>query len=105
MAKIDGVVLVVDRARGSQPYAVTVDLPRVYRQISATEMEGLPHWEQRLVFDLLEHGELQRSSQVMSLRCGEYTRKVVRIEAPRRTDVQVKPGTQTHVKGSQKYVR
>lgn len=105
MANINGVVLVIDRARGSQPYVVTVDLPRVYRQISPTEMEGLPYWEQRMVFELLERDELQRGSQFMNLRCGEHTRKVVRIDAPRRTDVQVKPGTNTHEKGPQKYVR
>ncbi|SDP60906.1 hypothetical protein SAMN05421507_11195 [Lentzea jiangxiensis] len=68
-------------------------------------MEGLPYWEQQMVFDLLSSGELQRGSQVQNLRCGEHTRKVVRIEAPSRADVQVKPGTQTHEKGPQKYVR
>lgn len=92
MARTNGVVLVIDRARGSQPYVIA-DFGRVYRQISATEMEGLPLWEAALVTHLLEQGEFVRDSKSVSLRCGEYTNRVFALEAPRRTDVEVKPGS------------
>jgi hypothetical protein len=93
MARTNGVVLVIDRARGGQPYVAAVDLLRIYRQISPTQMEGLPIWEARLVEHLLATGEFVRDSKIMSLTCGEYTRRVVRLEAPRRIDVEVKPGS------------
>jgi hypothetical protein len=92
MARTDGIVLVIDRARGGQPYVATVDLLRIYRQISPTQMEGLPIWEAQLVEHLLDTGEFVRDSKVMRLTCGEYTRPVVRLEAPRRSDAEVQPG-------------
>lgn len=73
-----GVVAVVDKARSDRPYVAAKPL-RIYRMVSATEMEGLPYWEARLVEDLLSEGELVPGRQV-ELSCGEFTRTVNILE-------------------------
>ncbi|MDX8146503.1 hypothetical protein SK854_30620 [Lentzea sp. BCCO 10_0061] len=93
MAKTNGIVLVIDRARGGQPYVIATDFRRMYRRISSTEMEGLPIWEARLVAHLLETGEFERDSKILNLTCDGHTNRVVGLVAPRRIDVEVKPGS------------
>lgn len=92
VARVEGIVLVVDRARSEQPYVAAVDIRRVFRQISETEMEGLPLWEQTMVNNLLENGAFARGSQVMTLRCGEYSLKVVSVTAPSGLQILRRPG-------------
>ncbi|WP_439664150.1 hypothetical protein ACSHWB_23510 [Lentzea sp. HUAS TT2] len=93
MARTSGIVMVVDRARGTQPYVIAVDFRRVFRQISPTEMEGLPLWEAQLVTHLLETGEFDRDTKILSLTCDGCTNRVVALEAPRHRDVEVRPGS------------
>ncbi|GHH59792.1 hypothetical protein [Lentzea cavernae] len=93
MARTNGLVLVIDRARGPQPYVLAVDYRRIYRRISPTEMEGLPRWEAQLVTQLLEAGEFERGSQILSLTDGEHTNRVVTLEELRSIDVELMPGS------------
>lgn len=90
MARTNNIVLVVDRARSGQPYVVAT-WGRVFRRISATEMEGLPLWEAQLVKHLLDTDQFTRGSEVYSLKYGEHTNRVHTVEAPRSSNVEVTP--------------
>jgi hypothetical protein len=90
MARTNNIVLVVDRARSGQPYVVST-WGRVFRQISTTEMEGLPLWEAQLVEHLLDTEQFTRGSAVFSLNYGEYTNRVHVVEAPRSINIEVTP--------------
>ncbi|XVV03368.1 hypothetical protein ACQPW3_39585 [Actinosynnema sp. CA-248983] len=82
MAVLYGVVAVVNRARGDQPYVVATPR-RIYRMVSAREVVAVPYWEARLVEELLQVNELVTGRR-LELRCDEVTRAVSVLELSQR---------------------
>ncbi|MFD7657903.1 hypothetical protein ACFV4N_28355 [Actinosynnema sp. NPDC059797] len=80
VARLDGVVSVVDKARSDHPYVMAVPLPRVYRMLSQRKMEAVPLWEGKLVSALIDAGEFALGSRRLDLECDGNTRTVQVIE-------------------------